>query len=386
MIIKILLAEQSAFQRNLIQKILSAHNDLEVIIAKKSNEILDIAEQEGPDILLLDLELPNEEDLLTYKLIVEQYPAPTIILSEKSIDEMDFYSKSIVLKSFDFILKPKGLWETELPKIETALISKIRMASKILPRRMDVTLLNREEIKLKEEKLEIKHKPETKNQDDDRYPSFQSDEKKLKKYVLDTLKIPIIEKLKTNIIVMGASVGGPQTIRSILSELPSTLPSPILIVQHMNDFFIRQMVVSLRSVCALPVKIPKNGETVLPGIIYVSPGGKHMELYVMNNKPTIRTFEGPLINDCRPSVDVLFLSAASVFQQHSLGILLTGMGHDGVAGLKAIKLMGGITISESEETSIIYDMPKIAAEAKAADIIIPNYEISKKIVEFARKL
>ena len=116
----------------------------------------------------------------------------------------------------------------------------------------------------------------------------------------------------------------------------------------------RQFAVTLKRECQLQVKIPKNGEPILGGTIYLSPGGHHMEITVINNKPSINIFEGERINYCRPSVDVLFFSAANVYKNYTLGILLTGMGRDGVAGLQAIKSMGGMTIAESEETSILY--------------------------------
>ena len=130
----------------------------------------------------------------------------------------------------------------------------------------------------------------------------------------------------------------------------------------------------------------KINAPIQPGIIYLSPGGIHMEIIVINDKPSMRIFEGERVNYCRPSVDVLFYSAARVYKNHTLGILLTGMGRDGVNGLLAIKSMGGITIAESEETSILYGMPKVAKESNAADYIVPNYEIVNYMINFAKKL
>ena len=134
------------------------------------------------------------------------------------------------------------------------------------------------------------------------------------------------------------------------------------------------------------MKIPENGEIISPGVIYLSPGGKHMEIIVKNDKPCLRTFEGAPVNYCRPSVDVLFFSAARVYKEYVMGVLLTGMGKDGVAGLEAIKSVGGKTIAESQETSVLYGMPKIAAETHAAIAIVPNYEIKDWMITYAKKL
>ena len=144
----------------------------------------------------------------------------------------------------------------------------------------------------------------------------------------------------------------------------------------------RQFVTSVRNICKLEVKIGLNYEEIQPGIIYFSPGDKHMQVTVKNSKTCIRTFEGEPVNFCRPSVDVLFYSTARVYKEKTLGILLTGMGKDGVNGLQAIKAEGGKTIAESEETSILYGMPKVAAETGAADLILPNYNIVDEMIKF----
>jgi len=210
-------------------------------------------------------------------------------------------------------------------------------------------------------------------------------EKKKNEVFLDQSPIPI-SNLETNAIVMGASVGGPKTIPAILKEIPKHFPSPIFVVQHMDHFFMRQFAITLRNKCKLDVIIPEDGEKIIPGIIYLSPGGKHMEIIVKNDKPCLRTFEGEPVNYCRPSVDVLFFSAARVYKENVLGILLTGMGRDGVAGLEAIKSVGGKTIAESQETSILYGMPKIAAETHAAEAIVPNYKVKDWMVQYAKRL
>ena len=185
---------------------------------------------------------------------------------------------------------------------------------------------------------------------------------------------------------MGASVGGPKTLKTILKELPENLICPILIVQHLNAHFIETFIKALDNACKIKIKIAENGEYLQPGIVYISPGEMHLEISVKNNNPCIKTHVGTPINYFMPSIDLLFFSAARVYKNRTLGILLSGMGEDGVNGLEAIKIFGGNTIAESEETSILYGMPKIAAERGMADYILPNYEIKNYIKNFATNL
>jgi two-component system chemotaxis response regulator CheB len=143
---------------------------------------------------------------------------------------------------------------------------------------------------------------------------------------------------------------------------------------------------SLNLVCKIEIKIPENGEKIQPGIAYLSPGGKHMKVVMKNNIPYIKIFKGEPVNFCMPSVDVLFFSAAEVYKNQLLGILLTGLGDDGAAGLEAIKKEGGKTIAESEQTCVVYGMPKAAVKRDAARLILPNYEIKDHMIKFAEKM
>ena len=189
--------------------------------------------------------------------------------------------------------------------------------------------------------------------------------KEKEKPIQEAVPIATIEprkpsRAKTNIIVMGASVGGPKTLKAILSQIPEDFSIPILIVQHMNAFFMKQFAQTLNNTCKLTVKIPSGG------------------------KPCLHTFEGEPVNFCIPAVDVLFLSAAEVYRNRVLGILLTGMGADGVNGLDLIRKYGGKTIAESKETCILYGMPKIAADRGVADLIVPNYEVKLHMIKHAK--
>jgi two-component system chemotaxis response regulator CheB len=205
-----------------------------------------------------------------------------------------------------------------------------------------------------------------------------------------SIQVPDLTPIKgvfmtSNIIVIGASVGGPRTITTILKELPRSLNAPILIVQHLSSHFTGAFADNLNIECDLKIKVAQNGELIHPGQVYIAPGDMHMEISMENKNPSIKIYKGASVNFCMPSIDVLFYSAAKIYRNRAMGVLLTGMGSDGVEGLGAIKRVGGKTIAESEQTSILYAMPKFAKEKGYADHVLPNYEIYAQITEFTKK-
>ncbi|MFX1396686.1 MAG: chemotaxis-specific protein-glutamate methyltransferase CheB [Promethearchaeota archaeon] len=358
MSVKVLLAEDSAFQRKIIIEMLQSHKDIEVVaFARNGKETINKIGKYNPDVLILDLLMPEMDGLEAFEFLSEHYPVPTIVFSSLDPTSLDYAIQALLLGAVDYIQKPKGKWDEELPKYKEILIEKVLIASKInknyqMRRKSFISLIEKEGKFSTESILSLKP------------PEEPTRIKKLE-------KIPP----KNKIIVIGASVGGPKTLKVVLENIPKNFPIPILVVQHMNMDFMAQFADSLDNICQLPVKIPKDGEIIKGRTIYIAPGGKHMEVSLTGNKPSIHTFIGAPVNFCIPSVDVLFLSAAQIYRNNVLGIILTGMGADGVEGLIKIRELGGITISESKETCILYGMPKIAAEREAADFILPNYQV-----------
>jgi len=383
---KVLVASESTFRRIFLSEMLTSHKEIVIVDnVRNASEAIDVIRNNNPDVLILDIEFENKDWYTQFYSIMKFYPIKVIVLTDVNPKDVDVFDVPILLNSYDYILKPKGIWKEELPKIKEKLLSKILKIDIPINQKMDnkTRLMNKNVFIQQSQNLRT-NEPKRSSQFEEPTikPEIQrTNEPRLEEYFLEVAPISYT-KIESKIVVIGASVGGPRTLRTILSEIPRDFPAPILVVQHLNHFFMRQFVVSLKSVCKLNVRIGANYEEILPGIIYFSPGDKHMQVTVKNNSPHIRTFEGEPINFCRPSVDVLFYSTARVFKNKTLGVLLTGMGKDGVEGLRAIKSEGGRTIAESEETSILYGMPKVAAETGAADLVIPNYKIVNEIVNF----
>lgn len=381
MLKKVLIASASAFRRTYLSEILASHKEIEIVDKVRDNkEASEIIRKKNPDVLILDIEFDNEDWYNQFYPIMKNNLISTIILTDKNPKMLDSVKLPFILKSYDYIVKPDGVWKEELPKIRDKIISKVLMVDIPKAHKIDSKsrLMNKNIFIQQSQKLKTTRAQKTEKFDQ----KFEQEPKpRLGEYFLDHTPVSI-DKLDSKIIVIGASVGGPRTLRTIFNDIPIGFPAPILVVQHMNHLFLRQLVTSIRHVCKVKVKIGSNYEEIQPGIIYFSPGDKHMQVTVKENKPCMRTFEGEPINYCRPSVDVLFYSTARVYKEKTLGILLTGMGRDGVNGLLAIKARGGKTIAESEETSVLYGMPKVAAETGAANLIIPNFKIIDEMIKF----
>ncbi|MFX1376244.1 MAG: chemotaxis response regulator protein-glutamate methylesterase [Promethearchaeota archaeon] len=374
MSIRVLLAEDSAYQRKVITRMISSNEEIKVIdVARNGREAIQKIARHNPDVLLLDLIMPEVDGLSVLEFLSEHYPIPTIVFTSLKLESLDDSVQALLLGAFDFIIKPSGNWEKEFPKIKDKLISSILYAGKIKKTYEKRNILIKESID-SQFKSEIGENLKVKQKSTELIP-------------VEVSKISTLEakKPKLNAIVIGTSTGGPKTLKSILKKIPKDFPSPILIVQHLDAFFMKQFAKSLNDICKIEIKIPVNGEKIQPGKVYLSPGGKHMQVTLKSDNPSIKIYKGEPVNFCIPSVDVLFLSAAKVYKQHTMGILLTGLGSDGAVGLDAIKEEGGKTIAESEETCVVYGMPRAAVKRGAAKIVLPNYKIKDQMVKFARK-
>ncbi|MFX1389223.1 MAG: chemotaxis protein CheB [Promethearchaeota archaeon] len=376
---RILIASESAYRRTLLTDMLCSHKDMFVIdVVRNKQEAENVIENKNLDILILDIEYKNKKWYSAFNSIIKQINITTIVITDLDPKKMDTLDIPFILKFYDYIVKPEGIWKDVIPTIKDKLISKIILTDFGKTNKIDnrIRLLNKQLF------IQKSHESKRKLETDSNGIKALSHKHRAEDYFFDRSPVSITG-LRTKIIVIGASVGGPRTLRQILSDIPRDFPAPILVVQHLNHLFMRQFATSLKDVCKVDVKIGINYEEIKPGIIYLSPGDKHMQVTVKMDKPCLRTFEGEPVNFCRPSVDVLFYSTARVYKDKTLGILLTGMGKDGVEGLRAIRDNGGKTIAESEETSILYGMPKVAAETGVADLIIPNYKIVDEIIRFA---
>ncbi len=197
-----------------------------------------------------------------------------------------------------------------------------------------------------------------------------------------SLKTSPINKGKVDILTIGVSTGGPNALADLLPLIPGNLPVPVVLVQHMPPFFTKLLADRLNEKCKLAVKEGESGQKLEPGTIWIAPGNFHMVLKKNGaNSITINTNQGALENSCRPAVDVLFRSVCEIYKARTLGVILTGMGQDGLIGCEQIKKVGGQVVVQDEETSVVWGMPGFVAKSGIAEKVLPLKEIAHEITE-----
>ena len=347
-----------------------------------------------------------KEELLTKVLLASQSQIKRIFEKENDSNKKTYLRQEIINETFKFgqyINKLQPIQEIEDNNIIDP-IDKITLKKEvndaIKPIRQDIKLSSEiivDKIEKKNDKVQKIKSTESilksrvnEFEERSRLIGVQSNSgiqsKIKKKRILDRIDLKPVKgvRISSNVIVIGASVGGPRTLKTLLMNIPADLSSPILVVQHLSEPFVNSFISNLNDVCSIKIKVGDDGEIIQPGFVYFAPGGKHMVISSKNNQPCIQIYKGDPVHYCIPSIDILFFSASKIYRNKTMGILLTGMGEDGVDGLESIKYIGGKTIAESEETAVLYGMPKFAVQRNLADYILPNYKIKDYIIEFAK--
>ncbi len=315
--IRVLVVDDSAVVRQSLSSILESDPDI-TVIATAADPIIAVKKimKEVPDVITLDIEMPRMDGLTFLRKIMSQHPIPVVVISSLTTAGTEVAMKALEYGASEIIGKPAMNAAQFINESKIMLCDAVKAASKV---------------KLKRKKISASKQPPVIS------PKYSAD--------------VIIEKVSAykriintdKIIVLGASTGGTEAIRHFLAQLPEKSPG-IAIVQHMPEGFTRSFANSLNNICKLEVKEAENGDGLYQGRVLIAPGNKHMLLKRMGKKYTVEVKEGPLVNRHRPSVDVLFRSAARYAGKNALGILMTGMGNDGAKGLLELKESGAHTI------------------------------------------
>jgi two-component system chemotaxis response regulator CheB len=331
--------------RKLITEIVDGSEDFRVVgTARNGLDALSQIHALDPAIVTLDLEMPELDGFQALGYIMSETPRPVVILSAASTgDGDDVTIRALELGAVDFVRKPSGPISLDLPIVREPLLKALRAAACV--NLGGVRMLGR---------LRETQRPTT----------------ALKGTGART------------IVTIAASTGGPRALAEVIPQLPGRLEAAVLIVQHMPGGFTRSLAARLNRLAQLDVCEGEEGMPVLHRRAYVAPGGRHMRLAVDDGIPVITLDDGPPIWGVRPSADPLFRSAAELFGPSVVGVVLTGMGRDGAAGLRAIRDAGGRGIVQDAATSIIYGMPQVALNTAGADRVAPLGEIAAAVAEF----
>jgi two-component system chemotaxis response regulator CheB len=341
-VIKVLVVDDSAYVRKVMTYMLSKSPFIEVVgTARDGIEALEMVERLNPDVVTLDLIMPNLDGIGFLKEQMKRKPIPVIIVSIAS-ESGELAIEALNAGAVDFIQKPTALATEKIYEISNELIEKVKSASIASISKLERTIS-------KEPEKIIIEKP--------------------------------LKRGKVDIVVIGTSTGGPQALRYIIPKIPKDFPVPIAMVLHMPIGYTELFAQKLNEISQIEVIEAKEGDLVIPGRALLAPAGKHLTFRRRDDNIVIAHLDSkPFDTLHKPSVDVLFESAGEIFGGRVLGVVMTGMGSDGLRGASLIKSKGGIIFTESEETCIVFGMPRSVEEAGLSDKSIPLYNIVEEII------
>ncbi len=369
--IEVLVCDDSALMRNLISRIVDETEGFKVCgTAMNGKFALQKIPLLNPDIILLDIEMPEMNGVQFLeerkKLGID---IPVVILSSIAIKGASVTMQCLSLGASDFITKPSGSVSSNISSVSTSIIEKIASYGGHYARKKGKTI-NPTEVFIRQAKLrEVESASKKEGLMEKIKPSLSSIElsplfapqKKKEPEVIE----PLREPGKIEIVAIGISTGGPNALREIFAKLDPKFSRPILVVQHMPAGFTKEFAASLNRICPLDIKEAEDNDEIHPGQIYIAPGNFHIVVEKSTLCNVIRLSDAEPRNGHRPSADWLFESVAKIYQNRALGVIMTGMGHDGAAQLAEMRRQGAWTIGQDEESSVVYGMPRTAYELGA---------------------
>jgi two-component system chemotaxis response regulator CheB len=326
--IRLLIADDSPTVRFLLKKMFSGESDIEVVaVAKNGEEAVYYAKQFRPDLITLDIRMPVMNGFEATKEIMENFPCPILVISASvNNDDLNIAFHAIKYGALDIVEKPKNDFQYE--SMKKKIIQKVKALA---------------EVKVFHHRYKKKTKP----------LKFERSHFYFPKTV--------------HLIGIATSTGGPQALQKIFKEIPKTFPIPIVVIQHISEGFGQGFSEWLNSESELHVQTAKNGTMMTPGNIYIAPDNKHLEIDIGG---LLRVVDDDGTHRFIPSANVFFSSVAKFLHENAIGMILTGMGNDGVNGLKLMQQKGARTIAQDESSSLIYGMPKEAKAQGAADEVM----------------
>lgn len=362
--IRVLVVDDSAVVRQSLTSILESDPQIE-IMGTAADPIIAVKKimKEVPDVITLDIEMPRMDGLTFLRKIMSQHPIPVVVISSLTTAGTEVAMKALEYGASEIIGKPSMNTAKFIQESKIMLCDAVKAASQ--------AKLSRKKIS-STPKLSV---PSTPNPGIISVPP---------KYSADVIldKASKATRISTDkIVVLGASTGGTEAIRSFLKQLPDRFPG-IAIVQHMPEGFTKSFANNLNAICKMEVKEAENNDKLYQGRVLIAPGSKHMLLKRVGKEYFVEVKDGPLVNRHRPSVDVLFRSAARYAGKNATGVLLTGMGNDGAKGLLELQETGSYTIAQDEESCVVFGMPREAIKLGAAEKVMslskmPAFLISK---------
>lgn len=349
--IRVLIVDDSAVVRQTLSDVLSSDPGIEVMgTASDPFVAADRMREELPDVITLDIEMPRMDGLTFLHKIMTQHPIPVVICSSLAESGAQTTLKALEFGAVDIITKPRLGTKSFLEESRVLLCQAVKAAAG------------------------ARLRPST--------PARTVEPKLTADAILSRAKTAMLETTE-KVVVIGASTGGTEALRALLEVLPADSPG-IVIVQHMPEVFTRAFANRLDGLCQISVKEAQNNDSVLRGRALIAPGNRHALLKRSGARYYVEIKDGPLVSRHRPSVDVLFRSAARYAGRNAVAVILTGMGDDGARGMLEMKEAGAATIAQDEATSVVFGMPNEAIKRGAVDRILPLQDIAGSMLVHAR--
>ncbi len=344
--IKVLIVDDSALIRGVMSEIINSQCDMEVVgVAPDPIVARELIKQTNPDVLTLDVEMPRMDGLDFLEKLMRLRPMPVVMVSSLTENGSEITLRALELGAVDFVTKPKLSIQSGMLEYTNLIAEKIRIAAR------------------------AKIKPRT----------LATGAHGSHGEPLAAIRNPLTSSEK--LIIIGASTGGTEAIKEFLMQMPSDCPG-ILVTQHMPEGFTRSFANRLDKLCKISVKEAEGDERILPGHAYIAPGHSHLLLARSGANYMTKLDSGPPVNRHRPSVDVLFSSAAISAGKNAVGVILTGMGKDGAAGMLEMKLAGAYNFAQDESTCVVFGMPREAIAVGATHEVGPLNELPGRMLAY----
>ena len=349
--IKVLVVDDSAVVRQTLSTILLENRHIdEVVTAQDPYVAASRLKQFIPDVITLDVEMPRMDGLSFLQKLMSQHPIPVVMCSSLTEANSDTALRAIEYGAVDIIQKPRMGTKRFLDESKMVICDSVVAAATVHVKRISPSKTRNVQAKLSADVILAKSTGRA-----------------------------MIQTTET-VVAVGASTGGTEALRVFIEMLPGDFPG-VVIVQHMPEHFTTSFAQRLDSLCKMTVKEAAEGDTVMPGRVLLAPGNKHMLLQRSGARYYVQVKDGPLVSRHRPSVDVLFRSAARYAGKNAVGVIMTGMGDDGAKGMLEMKEAGATTIAQDEKSCVVFGMPKVAIELGAATHVKPLNKIAQTVAD-----
>jgi two-component system chemotaxis response regulator CheB len=374
--VSVLIVDDSALMRNLIGRMIESTPGL-VVAEKAMNGMFALQKipRVNPDVIVLDLEMPEMNGIEFLRARKEKgIKIPVVILSSIARRGAEITMEALSLGASDFIQKPSGSESEDIHVVKDTLVGMLLGYGSSYRRSQGKKVLSPSEYQPKASQVQPQSADLLSHLGLSGAPTGAPAKP----------PVQLRKPGKTEIIAIGISTGGPDALRVVFSKLDPDLRIPIVVVQHMPPGFTSEFAKSLDRICPLDVKEAEDGDAIQPGRILIAQGNKHLEVEKKALSSVVRLSDAPQVSGHRPSADVLFASVAMAYQNHALGVIMTGMGRDGAQQLGTIFKEGGMTLGQDEASAVVYGMPRVAFEMGHVMEQVSLEKMARRICDVAK--